>query len=204
MKLSRRGGGVQPSLNVHVTPVRTLRQRPVASSTPMMASVSPAQPDSLPRARTETLHTDSSVRQLREAFGLGSEEVSALPHRQHRTDPDMEWDEIPRRRSLVRMAMKLSTTICSILYPANPEMLLIALSEEIGAAHGGTAADAKSLWKVGECVKECKDILPRDSPQRAAMLAPICTSLSLNQSKQVRLTSSWFHTIFVDVGFYHS
>ena len=184
MKMARRGGGLQPPISVPAIPGRRVNKRRRVS-TPVRVSADP-DPESLPPAHQRgTLHNKSRVRDLREAFGLSSDEVSSLPHHQQRVDSDMEWEDIPRRRSLVRLALKLSATICSILYPANPETLVVELGEEIRRAHGGTTADVKSLMKAVECVKECKDLLPRDSTQRAAILAPMCFSLSLKQSKQV-------------------
>lgn len=42
------------------------------------------------RMLDSALHIESSVRVLREGFGLGSDDVSSLPHREKRIDSDME------------------------------------------------------------------------------------------------------------------
>ena len=144
------------------------------NSTPTQANTT------LPR-----LSAESSVRELREAFGLEPDTVVNLPLLRDRLDEDMDWEQMPRRQPLVRFALKLTSTICSILYPANSEKLLVQLGEEIRRSYGGTTADVKSLVKVAECIKECNEILPRDSLQRAAMLAPACFGLSNVQARHV-------------------
>lgn len=175
VKMGRRAGGTQPSSS-HKSRLPAKRRRVSLQS--VDAS------DAVPPAAASFLHDQSSLRHLREAFGISPEDMPAIPNAAQRNAPELEWENIPLRRGLVRFVTKLLVTMCRIACPGNASSLLREISVYIQRSEGH-AADFKVLYDLIGNIRTCSEVLPRDSLQRQAMLAPFCYSLSRTQCKVV-------------------
>lgn len=186
VKVARTRGGIQAPSNQPVENMnRRKRRRVSAQEQPLSTEETSV---------NQTLHQESSLRQLREAFGIAPDDMPCIPHLANRTNAELDWDEIPLRRGLVRFVMKLLVTIARITCPGNHERLLqdVCVAIQCSQGHAGESQDLNGLISS---VRECNQLLPRDSLQRQAMVAPFCLSLSNAQCKNV-CSMNLFHCLY--------
>lgn len=172
----RRGRPVQGS--IASTPNRhNRRRRRSSSSTPRPTS-------SVKQARSAISKT-SSVRQLREAFGISQEDMPRLPDVSVRnSNQPQEWDSIERRRGAVQFVSQLLDTICCIVYPADPDVLRRNIAND--AIRNLGYLDQESSSGIVHRIAGIYSALPVQSIQRQVLAAPVCRELSSFQAKTVR------------------
>lgn len=102
----------------------------------------------------------------RRRSGAGADEMPTLPRQELRADKDVAWESLQQRGGMVRLVLKLLSTISSIVCPGNPDALWQAVSEALQRLHGhqgNAAAAAAAVSKLLESVRTCSSLLPRDS-----------------------------------------